>query len=378
VDEQQLEQVMRTGLRERAGHADTSAPVRQRVTAVHPRRRGWYAMAAAAAAVVAVVAAGVALSGGDGPSRNGEPIVGSPGTTGWRTEYWHDMRVDVPGDWGYGSAPMRSAGETVACWPTAMVDADGHEIRHDDPTLPYVGRPIAMTDLCRPYPFNAADALPPQAPYVWLGADVDTGTVDLGDGWVQQTVDVNGSRLTVASDDARLRQQILDSAGGGETCMSEVEPDAGTDVFPRYQPGNPDDIESMDVCAYRLREDHPRFALADLVYATTVGRQAARDYLEAMALGEPGRDVCPTADVVETEWVVLEMKGGDGETIRRDVVHLACPGVDVGGQTLTRTDRVPLTPDLVRPWAVGGVRAVIYGPNGGKGAMLDSFIGPLG
>ena len=32
----------------------------------------------------------------------------------------------------------------------------------------------------------------------------------------------------------------------------------------------------------------------------------------------------------------------------------------------------------VEPWANNGIPAVVYGPTGGKGAMIDSFIGQLG
>jgi hypothetical protein len=32
----------------------------------------------------------------------------------------------------------------------------------------------------------------------------------------------------------------------------------------------------------------------------------------------------------------------------------------------------------VEPWAHNGIPAVVYGPTGGKGAMIDAFIGPLG
>jgi hypothetical protein len=60
------------------------------------------------------------------------------------------------------------------------------------------------------------------------------------------------------------------------------------------------------------------------------------------------------------------------------VVHLACPGVDVNGSTLKEYRTVKLTPAMVRPWAVDGIAATVSGPTGGKGAMIDSFIGPLG
>jgi len=383
MDERELEQVMREGLQRRAEDVDTSAPVVERARAARRRRRGGRAaIVLAAASVVAVVATGVVLAGNE-PNEGASDRVAHPGhlPTEWRTEYWHDMQVDVPADWGYGGAPMRSAGDTVACYATAMVTADGNRLKRDDPTMPYVGRPIALTDVCQRYPFIGPDADPPDAPYVWLGAAVEPGTEDLGDGWVQQTVEVNGSRLTVATDDKPLRERILASAAGGETCMSDVDAQADSDAFPRYVPGNPDDVASMTVCAYQAAEgeDVTSGQTADLTYATTVDEDAAREYLEAMALGEPGRDLCPTANYDQFEWVVLELNDADGRTLRRDVVHLACvAGVDVHGSSLTSVNLVRLTPDIARPWAVGGIPAVVYGPTGGKGAMLESFIGPQG
>ena len=337
----------------------------------------------AAAAVVAVVATGVVLSGND-PDEGGSDRVAQPGPlpTEWRTEYWHDMVVDVPADWGYGGAPMESGGDTVACYATAMVTADGERLKRDDPTMGYVGRPIALTDVCQKYPFTGPDADPPDAPYVWLGSLADLGTEDLGDGWTQQTIEVNGSRLTVATDDTPLRKRILASAAGGETCMSAVETQAESDVFPSLLPdGNLDDVESMTVCAYRAEEGEDVTAgqTANLTYATTVDKDAAREYLEAMARGEPGRDLCPTANYDQFEWVALELNDADGRTIRRDVVHLACvAGVDVHAETLRGVEPGQTDPGHAPP--VGGRRD----PRGRlradrwQGRMLDSFIGPQG
>ena len=149
---------------------------------------------------------------------------------------------------------------------------------------------------------------------------------------------MNGSRLTVATDDKPLRERILASARGGETCMSDVETQAESDAFPRLLRGNLDDVESHDGLRLPGRGGRGRDAgqTADLTYATTVDKAAAREYLEAMALGEPGRDLCPTANYDQFEWVVLELNDDGGRTIRRDVVHLACvAGVDV--QTARRS-----------------------------------------
>ena len=88
---------------------------------------------------------------------------------------------------------------------------------------------------------------------MWLGAARSTpGRVDLGDGWVQETVEVNGSRLTVASDDPALRTRILDSAGGRRDLHVAVEPEQTADAFPERARDLRDDVARMMVCAYRL------------------------------------------------------------------------------------------------------------------------------
>ena len=383
TEDPELAQRMRVGLESRAREAETTAPVVSRARAAASRRRGARVagLVAAAVAAVAVTVTGFVVDragspgGVDRPGTVDEPS-GEVANGPWRTEYWRDLRVDVPADWGYGGAPQEGTPETVACGAVATVSATGERLPREDPTMPYVGRPIAQTDLCDVYPWIGPNDVPPQAPYVWLGAAVERGTVDLGDGWVQETVDVNGSRLTVATRDAGLRERILDSAGGGETCMSEVDTRGAT--FPRLSAGDAEDADTLTVCAYRAEEGPAAGATAALVYATRLDGAAVRSYLAALGSAGAPEDQCPNADLVEAEWAVLELGDSDGTVVRRDIVHLACPGVDVGGATLDGFRLVELTPALVEPWAVGGVPAVLYGPTGGKGAMVDSFIGPQG
>ena len=73
---------------------------------------------------------------------------------------------------------------------------------------------------------------------------------------------------------------------------------------------------------------------------------------------------------------MLELLGADGATIARHVVHFVCPGIDRAGERLTGVETVGLTEDRVRPWAVGGVSAVISGP--GDPVWAPYFIGPQG
>jgi hypothetical protein len=59
------------------------------------------------------------------------------------------------------------------------------------------------------------------------------------------------------------------------------------------------------------------------------------------------------------------------------VVHFVCPGIDLEGDDLRGFENVELTAGLVRPWAVGGVPAVVTGP-GDWDAVYEYFIGPQG
>lgn len=285
----------------------------------------------------------------------GTPAAGAPASDGWRTEYWRDLQVDVPADWGFGGAPFRVGGSSVACAPTSMYSASGEPVPDGGA---YVGRPLTLTDMC----MGDLSGVP-RAPYVWLGADVEPGTHDLGGGWVQESVEVNGSLLTVTSDDAALRERILGSATGGETCLSEIEP-SSDEPFARTVDGAARDAETLTVCAYRvLGEDGD---VAPLVYADVLSRDAVAAYLDATQ-GAGVEDQCPNADVEEREWVALELGDGEGNVLRRDVVHLVCPGIDLGAADVHGFENVELTPARTAPWSHNGVRAALY-----------YFIGPQG
>ncbi|WP_309649560.1 hypothetical protein [Nocardioides sp.] len=365
MDDAELERAMRDGLERRAALADDSVPVTDRArTAARRRRGGRIAIGLVAASVAAVSLVGVVLD--DDPSRPSTSAsdggsAADPGAAGWRTEYWADLAVDVPADWGWGSAPP-------VCGPRASRTVDGRRVVAFDEAVPYVGRPLAQTDMC------ASLDGPPPAPYVWLGADVETGTVDLGDDWVQETVEVNGSRLTVATDDPALRARILGSARGGAACLSEVEVsgtldhDGGVDAT--RQPSG------LRVCVYRTTEAGE--AVARLAYAAVLGAARLASYRAARGAGEQPRDQCPSADVVESEWVVLEQVTDDGTVTDRDVVHLVCPGIDLEGADLGGFETVRLMPEMVAPWAVGGVPAVVYGPSVSSPGFADYVIGGLG
>jgi hypothetical protein len=373
MDERELEQVVRAGLERRSAEADVTAPVVARVRAeVGRRRRTRWGVGAAAAAVVLVVGGvAVATRGGDGGAKEPPAVDRSTSdvqpaeVTGMRTEYWGAVAVDVPADWGYGGAPVESGGDVVACYPEAMVGPDGSRLRPGE--RGWVGRPIVATDVCASYPWIEHSPLEePAEPYVWLGAEVGPGVVEYANGVVQETVEVEGVTVTVASDDAALRERILASARRNkeEACdPSYAFVPRAVDLIIAGREGAP----YAWVCAYR-RMDGGRFALS---YADEVDPSAAEVALEAQSAAPDQEADC---DYDPFEFVVL-VTGNPGDRLSRTVYETGCAGgtVHLGGGVTKQ-----MVAAGVEPWAHNGIPAVVYGPTGGKGAMIDSFIGPQG
>ncbi|HYG92039.1 MAG TPA: hypothetical protein VD859_00520 [Nocardioides sp.] len=368
MDERELEARMRAGLERRAAGADVGAPVVDRVREeVGARRRTRWGVGAAAAAVL-VVAGGIGVvtqqdSGGAGEPRPIMQETGRPDGApeeGLRTEYWGAVAVDVPADWGYGGAPDESG---TACFPEAAVGPHGERLEGGS-GLGWVGRPVALTDVCALVP----DAWEPSAPYVWLGTGLPFGKHAYDNGYVQETVILAGTSITVGSDDAGLRARILASARERWLCEPRVEgPQDGRVELTREGLGTP---APGTLCAYREVD-----GVFQVAYSTTVGAGATAETFEVLLAGNdlpPGAARC-----APSEFVVLGASFEDpfGPTMldHRAVFLTDCGGVDVGRGPLVR-----LTPDVVEPWAHNGIPAVVYGPTGGKGAMIDSFIGPQG
>lgn len=309
------------------------------------------AVPAAAAAVLVVAALGALLAGTDGGSRGAGGGVegGADGSQRWRTEYWRDTKVDVPAEWGWGGAPTGGPGDGPF-WcgdPGAVVTADGTRLDRADPATPYVGRPIVQSDVCQ----GGIEDRTPQAPYVWIGAPIEPGTTDLGDGWVRETREVNGSTVSVAAQDPDLRERILESAGGSENCFSEMETAATVDTHYPQQPGT--------VCAYRTGESGD----LELVYAAAFSGERAFD--DAVDAAPRASDECPR----ERQEVVV-LTGADGEA---STVDTGCARVQVAPGDLRE-----LTPATARPWATGGIPVVLTGPFSGDPLLSQYFIGVQG
>jgi hypothetical protein len=342
ADHDDLDRLVRASLERRAGEVDTTVRIAERAKgAVSRRRTARIAIGAAAAVIVAVTVTGLLVSGDDDsprPADRGDHSL----PTEWRTEYWRDLQVEVPADWGWGAAPK-------ACGVGPLVGIDGR-VGYGGA---YVGRPIGNTDMC----VTEAER-PPGAPYVWLGADVEPGVEDVGGGYVQETIEVNGTILTVATDDSALRERILESASGGETCISELE----------KQPTVNDDYgvgsDGITICVYRNEQP------VELTYSATLGEGAARAFESAYGRGEPLVNSGRSCDVGgEFNWVVLVV---DGRTYVVSPTG-SCPNVDgpEGPMQLSR--------ELSQPWAVGGIRAVVSASAGvGEAWVYDLFIGPQG
>ena len=300
---------------------------------------------AAAAAVLVVAVLGALVSRTDS---GGGGVDGVSGPHAWRTEYWHDTQVDVPADWGWGSAPTKGPDGVFWCGdPGTVVTAEGTRLERADAAAPYVGRPIGQSDMC----LGGIRDDSPQAPYVWLGAPVEPGTTDLGDGWVRETREVNGSTVSVATRDPELRERILESARGSESCFSEMEAAATADTDYHQQPGT--------VCAYRMG----RSGDLELVYAAEFSGERAFD--EAVAAAPPASEEC---DRERQEVVVLT--GADG---RASTVDTGCARIAVAPGEARE-----LTPATTRPWATGGIPVVLTGPFLGAPRLSAYFIGVQG
>lgn len=342
-----LETLIRDGLRRRADGVDTTAPLVARARQTVRRRRGTRVVLASAAAVVAVVGVTAVVTDGPeevvpaptpAPTRVLDPTDPTlpPVAQELRTERWHDLAVDVPADWGYGPAPQRTGGAPHICG--------------DLPEDPYVGRPVSLSDECIGGDYLRESA----APYVWLGGDVEPGVVTLPGGGVQETVAVAGTTLTVAGDDV-LRRRILASARIGGTCPSELR-QAPSAPLPLADTG-----AGLQVCAYRNEE-----GLLRLVGSQLLEEETARRFTEAYAAEPTYMYRC--AKKTDHELVLLQ--AGD----RQFVVAFTCPGIaELGGEPGLRG----LTTATVAPWVRGVVPFVLHGPTGGKGAMIDSLIGTL-
>jgi hypothetical protein len=311
--------------------------------------------------LVAVVVAAAVLSGcGDDvatppraapqtgpstPTAEAAPAADDPAPAGWRTEYWHDVQLEVPDDWWYGASVMRLPHHDgdLACGWGAMVSPEGEwgDPRRVGWTVQpgYVGRPIVLDETCGSV--DQGSSIPVE-PYVWFDSTFPVGTRRLAEGWVEQTWEVEGVVLTVATTDPATRRHVVESARGGETCLA----DRGDLADPLATPQQPEDDAAV-VCAYRRERGE-----AWLTYAATLAPEAAADFVERFDAAPDWPLTAGRACDVggDDEWVVLQVDGR--AYVVRPRFH-GCPHVQGGERT------VRLAPELLEPWFTGGLPAVL-------------------
>lgn len=339
-----LEQTMRAGLQRRAEQADVALPVIDRVRP-GGRRRG-LAVGGAIGLVAASLVTVVVVESLNGPAEDRAPTLTAPTSAApkvsdsataepapeveVRTEYFGGIQVEVPADWGWGSSPVMCGEAPVG--------------------RPYVGRPVPATDACGPAVFDAM----PTAPYVWLGADVPPGSVDLGAGWTRETIEVEGTTVSVATQEGGLRTQILGSVTPQDRCASELtlvpEPLQGTTIE------GVGDVAAGQVCAYRrLGED------LKLVFARDLPPAAARRTFAEVSDAPTSGEFCKNT----SEVVVVQATYNDPYSTQEDlrverslVYDLTCGTVEA---PFPRSQH-RVTEATAKPWATdGALRHILVG-----------------
>jgi hypothetical protein len=231
------------------------------------------------------------------------------------------------------------------------VRADGRELVNPAGGTPWVGRPIMLSDVClgEPYPT-------PEAPYVWLGADVEPGVVELGDGYVQETVETFGTTLTVATDDPALRQQIIDSAQPTVGCPSRIETAPRVDSMLTEGMGR---VDYAQLCAYA----RGGFGF-DLTYAVSLDAAAATATHVGVYAGQrqTSPELCDSRAELVTIMFVGEDRYGSDPVTQDVVIAPQCQEVQGAPGQVS-----PLADGAMLPWSRNGLQAV-----------LRTFIGGLG
>ncbi|MFB9311752.1 hypothetical protein [Nocardioides plantarum] len=373
MDDDELEQVVRTDLAKQAARAQVDTLVVSRARGQARRRRTTrVSVLGAAAAVVAVAGVLVAVvdrdetrppsatdSAATDPTQSPPAPADSAATdptqsppaplTGpVRTEYWRGVQVDVPADWGYGN-------------PVACGDAPVGES--------YVGRPITTTDVCGVFDPDTT----PTAPYLWFDVpDVAVGTVDLGGGWERTTIEQAGVRVSVAAHDPGLAASILGTATAGDLCS----PTMASVPDPRYDntvEGNGPFVRAR-LCAYEATEA----GTYELHYAASIGRSDFETTFDEV-------DQAPVAESCgRTSSEVVVLTGGYADpygpahevALERDVVYrLSCGVVSVAHPF----DRAPSSRRVTAatvPWAGPEFERLLTGPP--EAWAYDRFIGVQG
>ncbi|KQY56610.1 MULTISPECIES: hypothetical protein [unclassified Nocardioides] len=384
--EQDLERIMRQGLAERAEEAADSL---EEPLATRPgRRRNWLAAAAVAAAlVVGVPLAWQAIDRDDtGPTGGDEVATDDGGPPAWRVESYGGVQVRVPPSWGWGGAPMRNVDpgddRPLDCGAAAFVRPGSSDYEFIPKNTPYVGRPVMMTDACTVLTGRELSELGvPTSDSVWLDAvGVQPGTVDVGNGYVRETVKVGDDTVTVTSDDPELRTKILATAESVEVDANGCATDATWDDVPD---GTLREIEpeSLSVCSYMTYRGE-----TTLVWSARRDTDDAAQYAQVVEESSANYDpIRPCTEQPDGEWLAIGVNGAGGKTAWTGVVMGECAQIlwhykaQGDPESLAAS---PVVPRTVAPWASSWTRGYLAGPvNWGEYAGKDGegmFRGLLG
>ena len=327
--EQRLTEALTEGAQGAPNVSGLSSAARSRARS---RRRTRFAGAAAAVALaVGVPTAIVATQGSDsdGPSRVANDTKADPGVPdGYRVESWHDVSIEVPDTWGYGSHDSWCAGggsldtprvsrpgevsEMIACSPATGYGITFQEIDNgDDFQWPVVQQP-------------GNESYPPGA-YV--------GGRGIGGVLVMVTAATKEAGLDVL---ATMRK--IGPEGDANGCPVDV----GTDPIARK--------DTMTVCRYDaagLLEQSELLIGADLK-AAELALWAAPDINSKICDGDPGQTV-RLASVAEYAVIDVScgtlMVHGEARELTKDVVYWALSP----GWTGSVPDGVSLPSELRSP-----------------------------
>jgi hypothetical protein len=332
-------------------------------TETEPRRRGRIVRAAVLAVVLLV--GGVAFVAQH--TRTPAGVVTYPSSAapqGWRYESYAGVEVQVPADWGWGGAPLRSdifhgKDSLGSCGSAqAAVQSGDDDSSYVSSTTAFTGRPAVMSDLCMSW---GSDGAMPQGDALWFASPLEVGQRSLGS-TVAETRAVGDQHVTVFSGRASLRRQVLGTA-------RVVDTDAnGCPTHPVLRPvSGPAGLrpDSMSVCAYSQDS-----GTAVLLWSGSMSRRAAQDYVGTLRR-EPASTSAACPRVPSGTWVALGLNG-DGGT-RWDLVDLTCARIRATGD-----DQWPLTRSTVADWAGGGVAAYVPQPTQASDDLEGYFRAVLG
>ena len=403
-DDADLERMIRDGLRHHAGDApsDLGAPLPgsggsrssgvATAAAVPPSSPRWRWVLPAAAAVAALAVPGAILVANtlrDNDSGVTDPVAGasrsastgadssttseSPKTAAtadgrpagipadWRPESYGGVQLWVPPTWGWGGAPMApdwGNGEVLDCSEGRAFTVPGSSAYEFVPDgVPYVGRPVMMTDACVGSP-----DVHPKVDAVWFdAAGVKAGTESYPDGVVRETRSVGEVTVTVFSKDAALRERILGSASS-VTVDANGCPASPPDVIRDSTPAGPTAPASLGICVY---------AAKGLLWSGAVGAKAAAAYGKAAGPHAPGATAGGPANRRGEDEVYLRLADAAGR-MRWDRYDAA---IGVLSPTDSGTVLVPATVANTAPWAKdnGGVKAYVIGGGTALDAALQQY-----